>query len=42
MKIQSPFSDKLNFEEYFKMRSKMSDYDLATTTRGKKLSDEEL
>ena len=42
MKIQSPFSDKLNFEEYFKMRSKMSDYDLAITTRGKKLSDEEL
>lgn len=42
MKIQSPFSNELNFDEYFKMRSKMSDYDLATTSRGKKLSDEEL
>lgn len=42
MKIKSLFSDELKFEEYFKMRSKMSDYDLSTTTRGKKMSDEEL
>lgn len=42
MKIKSLFLDELTFEEYFKMRSKMSDYDLAITTRGKKMSDEEL
>lgn len=41
MKIKSPFSDELTFEEYLKMRSKKTDYDLATDMRSKKMSDQE-